>query len=148
MTTQPLAAIFGDHSLDTAPPADIRQKSMPEKSKVARSLHLSVASPNDTSTPTDRREASACTSRTGNWRSLKIDSISRPTLPVAPTTAIRIAHGALVPSVGVRHMIRARVLLTAAAPRVYRCHRPARMREAGQSEDVRPWSRIAAANSG
>ena len=89
MTTQPLAAILGDHSLDTAPPADIRQKSMPVKSKVARSLHLSVASPNDTSTPTDRREASACTSPTGNRRSLKIDSISRPTLPVAPTTAMR-----------------------------------------------------------
>ena len=42
MTTQPLAAILGDHSLDTLPPADIRQKSMPVKSKVARSLHLSV----------------------------------------------------------------------------------------------------------
>ena len=33
------------------PPADIRQKSTLEKSKVARSLHLSVASPNETSTP-------------------------------------------------------------------------------------------------
>ena len=86
---QPVAAILGDHSLDTVPPADIRQKSTLEKSKVARSLHLSVVSPNDTSTPTDRREASACSSRTGNVRSLKIDSISRPTLPVAPTTAIR-----------------------------------------------------------
>ena len=87
MTTQPLAAILGDHSLDTAPPADIRQKSTLEKSKVARSLHLSVASPNETSTPLDRREASACTSLAGNRRSLRIDSISRPTLPVAPTTA-------------------------------------------------------------
>ncbi len=87
MTTQPLAAIFGDHSLDTLPPADIRQKSTLEKSKFSRSLHLSVASPNETSTPTDRREASACTSSTGNWRSLRIDSISRPTLPVAPTMA-------------------------------------------------------------
>ena len=38
MTTQPLAAIFGDHSLDTAPPADIRQMSMPVKSKVSRSF--------------------------------------------------------------------------------------------------------------
>ena len=56
---------MGDHSLDTAPPADIRQKSTLEKSKVARSLHLSVASPNETSTPTDRREASACTSLSG-----------------------------------------------------------------------------------
>jgi hypothetical protein len=87
MTTQPWAAILGDHSLETLPPADIRQKSTLEKSNVSRFLHLSVASPNDTSTPCDRREATACTSLTGNWRSLRIDSISRPTFPVAPTIA-------------------------------------------------------------
>ena len=87
MTTQPVAAIRGDHSFYTVPPADIRQKSIPEKSKVARSLHLRVASPNVTSAPSERREAIAYTSRAGNWRSLRIDSISRPTLPVAPTTA-------------------------------------------------------------
>ena len=87
MTMAPLAPMRGDHSLETEPPADIRQKSTLEKSKVSRSLHLSVASPNETSTPIERREASAYTSFTGNWRSLRIDSISRPTLPVAPTTA-------------------------------------------------------------
>ena len=32
ITTAPAAAIFGDHSFDTAPPADIRQISTPEKS--------------------------------------------------------------------------------------------------------------------
>ena len=32
-------------------------------------------------------EASATTSSAGNWRSARISSISRPTLPVAPTTA-------------------------------------------------------------
>ena len=32
MTTAPAAAIFGDQSLDTAPPADIRQMSVPVKS--------------------------------------------------------------------------------------------------------------------
>ena len=32
MTTQPCAPIFGDHSFDTAPPADIRQMSVVEKS--------------------------------------------------------------------------------------------------------------------
>ena len=32
MTTQPGAAIFGDHSFDTLPPADIRQMSVSEKS--------------------------------------------------------------------------------------------------------------------
>ena len=37
----------GDHSFDTAPPADIRQNCTFEKSNVSRSLHLSVFSPND-----------------------------------------------------------------------------------------------------
>jgi hypothetical protein len=32
MTTQPLAAIFGDHSFETLPPADIRQMSQSAKS--------------------------------------------------------------------------------------------------------------------
>ena len=33
ITTAPCAPIFGDHSFDTAPPADIRQMSTSEKSK-------------------------------------------------------------------------------------------------------------------
>ena len=37
--------------------------------------------------PMERFEASATTSSTGNWRSARMSSISRPTLPVAPTTA-------------------------------------------------------------
>ena len=32
MTTQPCAAIFGDISFETVPPADIRQMSVSEKS--------------------------------------------------------------------------------------------------------------------
>ena len=32
MTTQPWRPIFGDHSLETVPPADIRQMSVSEKS--------------------------------------------------------------------------------------------------------------------
>ena len=32
ITTAPVAAILGDHSFDTAEPADIRQMSMSEKS--------------------------------------------------------------------------------------------------------------------
>ena len=32
MTTQPCAAILGDHSFDTVPPADISAMSVPEKS--------------------------------------------------------------------------------------------------------------------
>ena len=46
-----------------------------------------VLSPNDTSTPIVRRDASATTSSAGNFRSSRMLSISRPTLPVAPTTA-------------------------------------------------------------
>ena len=84
---QPVAPIFGDHSLDTVEPADMRQKSTLEKSNCSRSWHFSVRSPKDTSTPIDLREAMAWHSSTGNWRSSRIDSISRPTLPVAPTTA-------------------------------------------------------------
>ncbi len=45
MTTQPLAPMRGDHSLETDEPADIRQKSTPVKSKLSRSWHLSVLSP-------------------------------------------------------------------------------------------------------
>ena len=57
MTRGPRAPIFGDHSLETAEPADIRQKSMPRKSNCSRSWHLSVLSPKETSTPIERREA-------------------------------------------------------------------------------------------
>ncbi len=87
MTTAPAAAIFGDHSFDTAAPADIRQMSTSEKSWCSSALALSVLSPKLTSLPWLRREASAITSSAGNDRSASIDSISRPTLPVAPTTA-------------------------------------------------------------
>jgi|GEM_PF-7038202 len=45
MTTAPWAPIFGAHSRATSPPADIRQMSMSEKSKVARSFTFSFLSP-------------------------------------------------------------------------------------------------------
>ena len=87
ITTAPWAAILGDHSLETAPPADIRQMSTSEKSKWSSAFTFRVLSPNEASTPWLLREASATTSSAGNARSAKIESISRPTLPVAPTTA-------------------------------------------------------------
>ena len=59
MTMQPLAPMRGDHSFDTADPADIRQKSTPLKSNVSRSRHLIDLSPKETSVPTERRDASA-----------------------------------------------------------------------------------------
>ena len=46
-----------------------------------------MASPNEISVPTELVEASATTSLAGNWRSERTVSITRPTLPVAPTTA-------------------------------------------------------------
>ncbi len=62
--------------------------SMPRKSVVARSRTFRVrSSPYETSLPTDRADASAITSSAGNERSASVCSISRPTLPVAPTTA-------------------------------------------------------------
>ena len=87
MTTQPCAPIFGDHSFDTVPPADIRQMSVPLKSKFSSDLHFKVLSPKETSVPIERADASATTSSAGNRRSARISSISRPTFPVAPTTA-------------------------------------------------------------
>src|SRR6266699_2622610 len=51
ITTAPFAAIFGDHSFDTALPADIRQMSTSEKSKWSRAFTFSVLSPNEHSTP-------------------------------------------------------------------------------------------------
>ncbi len=87
MTMAPAAPIFGAHSFDTEEPADIRQKSTVEKSNCSRSWHFRMSSPNDTSRPSERREAMACTSSAGKPRSARMFSISRPTLPVAPTTA-------------------------------------------------------------
>lgn len=45
ITTQPWAPIRGDHSFDTVPPADIRQMSVPVKSKFSSAFTLSVLSP-------------------------------------------------------------------------------------------------------
>ena len=87
MTTQPWPAIFGDHSFETVPPADIRQISVPLKSKFSSDLHFKILSPKETSVPIERGDASATTSSAGNRRSARISSISRPTFPVAPTTA-------------------------------------------------------------
>src|SRR5580704_790233 len=62
MTTAPSRAMRGDHSLDTAEPADIRQMSVSEKSQCSSALTLSVLSPYEHSTPRLRREATAVTS--------------------------------------------------------------------------------------
>ena len=89
MTMGPALPIFSDHSLDTAPPADISTRSTFEKSNCSMSWHLMVLSPKETSTPLDLRDAMACSSSTGKLTSSRMFSISRPTLPVAPATTTR-----------------------------------------------------------
>ncbi|MCY1457039.1 hypothetical protein D9M71_742980 [compost metagenome] len=89
MTMGPALPIFSDHSRDTPPPALISTRSTLEKSNCSMSSHLMVLSPKETSTPLDFREAIACIFSTGKFTSSRMARISRPTLPVAPTTATR-----------------------------------------------------------
>jgi hypothetical protein len=89
MTIAPAAPIFSPQAFEIAPPALISTMSTVEKSNCSRSSHLRVWLPNETSTPMDLREAMACILSTGNFTSSRMLNISRPTLPVAPTTATR-----------------------------------------------------------
>ena len=88
ITTAPAAAARGLCSAETLAPGDDSTMSTPLKSKSARFFTFSVlSSPNETSLPTEREDASAITSSAGKSRSDMIARISRPTLPVAPATA-------------------------------------------------------------
>ena len=89
MTTQPALAARGAYFLVASEPMAKSAMSQPVKSKVSRSSVFRVLSPKEHSVPSDLREASATISSTGNSRSARMFSISRPTLPVAPTTATR-----------------------------------------------------------
>ena len=88
ITTHPAAAARGACTAETAAPGENSPIFQPRKSKVSRLRTVSTFfSPNDTSCPVDRPDASAATSSAGNFRSASVFSISRPTAPVAPTTA-------------------------------------------------------------
>ena len=88
VTTAPAFTARGAKLADTLLPGDDSTMSMPLKSKVSSASTLRMSSsPNETSRPTDCDEASATTLSAGNSRSARIDRNSRPTLPVAPTTA-------------------------------------------------------------
>jgi hypothetical protein len=90
ITTHPAAAARGAWMAETEAPGENRPRSVPWKSKVSRLRTLSTCfSPKEICCPAERGEARATTSLTGNWRSARVFSISRPTLPVAPTTATR-----------------------------------------------------------
>ncbi len=87
MTTQPAAAARGACSAEIEPPAENRAMSVPAKSNPARSATVSSRSPNRTRLPAERALASATISPTGKPRSARIESMTSPTAPVAPTTA-------------------------------------------------------------
>ena len=88
ITTQPWAAARGAWMAETAAPGLNSAMSRPVKSKVSRFLIFStVLSPKLTFWPVERGEARAKTSLAGKLRSARIFRISRPTAPVAPTTA-------------------------------------------------------------
>ena len=90
MMTAPAAAARGANSAETLAPAEDSTMSMPLKLKVSRRWTFSTSSsPNETSPPAERCDARATTSSTGKLRSDSVCNISRPTLPVAPTTATR-----------------------------------------------------------
>ena len=90
ITMQPAAAARGAWIADTAAPGENSAMSQPWKSKVSRLRTLrTILSPNEISCPVERGEARATISSTGNSRSDSVLMISRPTAPVAPTTAIR-----------------------------------------------------------
>lgn len=59
MTIGPAAPIFGDHSLENEPETLISTTSTVEKSNCSTSSHLRICSPNETSTPIERRLAIA-----------------------------------------------------------------------------------------
>ena len=88
ITTAPALAARGLCSADTLAPGELNTMSMPLKSNFARSWTFRIdLSPNDICLPTERAEANATTSSAGKSLSARICNISRPTLPVAPTTA-------------------------------------------------------------
>ena len=89
MTMGPAAPIFSAQVLENEPDTLISTTSTVEKSNCSTSSHLMIFSPKDTSTPMDLRLAMACILSTGKFTSSRMFSISRPTLPVAPTTATR-----------------------------------------------------------
>ena len=89
ITTHPAFAAIGAYFFVASEPIANSAMSQPAKSKPSRSRVFSVRSPNEHSLPRLFLDASATISSTGNSRSARMFSISRPTLPVAPTTATR-----------------------------------------------------------
>src|SRR5918996_2721474 len=92
----PAATATGAHSREASAPAENRATSTP--SKVARSTARTstTSSANGSRTPADRGDASGTSWSKRNRRSSSVRSISRPTAPVAPSTATLM--GSMLPS--------------------------------------------------
>ncbi|MNX44388.1 hypothetical protein D3C86_748720 [compost metagenome] len=90
ITVVPAAANFGAHSNEVSPPA--------EKTAISAFISTAVCIPTtlyfvplySISFPTDLSDATGINSVTGKFLSAKTLSITSPTIPVAPTTAILI----------------------------------------------------------
>ncbi len=88
MTMQPWLAARGAWTAEIDAPGLNSPMSQPVKSNLSRFWTVrTFFSPKETSLPVERPDATAATSDMGKLRSDRVFSISRPTAPVAPTTA-------------------------------------------------------------
>src|SRR6266571_1322011 len=88
--TVPAAATSGRTARDTVAPADHRESSTPRRCSSSSGRTGNSSPRNEIRFPSDRGEASGTSSSAGKSRSSRVRTISRPTAPVAPTTATRI----------------------------------------------------------
>ena len=86
-TTAPAAANLGAYSREAVAPAEKIAMSIPEKSAVATSSTMTSVPFHGRVDPAERADAKKRIVSTGKLRSSKIVRITRPTWPVAPTTA-------------------------------------------------------------
>src|SRR3984957_16589725 len=90
MTMTPAAATLGARARDAVAPLENSATAIPAKSAVAASSTGMSTPWKDRSRPADREEAKNRTSSRATLRSWRIDRMTDPTWPVAPTTATRI----------------------------------------------------------
>ncbi len=89
ITVAPALTIIGAYSFDCAEPAEQKAMSTPLNAPGSIRWIVTGSLRNVTVLPTDRSEANARSSRTGNFRSSRIRSVVCPAAPVAPTTAMQ-----------------------------------------------------------
>ena len=95
-TIAPASAKRGECSREVPPPAENSAMSMPRRSSVAvaATSSMTICSPrNSSSLPAEREEAKNRTLSAGKFRSTRMSRITRPTWPVAPTTAMVVIRG-------------------------------------------------------